>query len=185
MNKQIIIGLTSKIAAGKGTIADYLKEKYQANIYGFSTPLRDILNRLYLPLIRENTSGISTLLRSEYGDDLLARIITEDIKKDNNEIIILDGIRRITDIKFAKNLPGFHLVSVLADEKNRYQRLADRTQNVDDATKTFEEFLQDEQRETEVQIPEVMAQAEFEINNNGTMEELYKQVDDLINKLRQ
>ena len=152
MNSQIIIGLTSKIAAGKGTIAKYLKEKYQAKSYGFSTPLRDII---------------------------------KDIKQDDSPLIVLDGVRRLADIKYAKELPNFFLVRVVTNEKNRYTRLIQRQQNTDDQNKTFEQFLEDEQRETELQIPEVMTQADYEINNNGNLAETYQQIDDLMAKLQQ
>jgi dephospho-CoA kinase len=45
-----IIGFTGPISSGKTTAAKYLAEKFNGKIYGFSGPLRDILNRLYLPL---------------------------------------------------------------------------------------------------------------------------------------
>ena len=53
-NKKIIIGLVGQLACGKGTVAEYLKEKYGASVYRYSTMLRDVLNRLYLEINRVN-----------------------------------------------------------------------------------------------------------------------------------
>ena len=35
----------------------------------------------------------------------------------------------------------------------------------------------------EAQIPEVMSQAKFTIDNNGTVEELYKKIDEVVNSI--
>lgn len=181
--QKIIIGLVSRIAAGKGTTAKYLQDKYQASIYRFSTMLRDVLNRLYVPIRRENMQKLSTVLRQNFGEDLMAKVIAEDVKRDNNKIIVVDGVRRLADIKYLKELPGFYLVAIETDQKIRYERLIKRSENEGDVNKPFEQFLQDEQGEAERQIPEVMSQADYKFNNNGSYEELYAQIDELISKL--
>jgi dephospho-CoA kinase len=181
--KKIIIGLVGQIACGKGTVAEYLVNKYGAITYRFSTPLRDVLNRLYLEITRENMQNVSKALRQEFGDDLLAKVIAGDVKNETSNLMVIDGIRRLSDIKYLKNLPEFKLVKVETDPKTRYERLTSRTENADDTKKTYEQFLADEQKETELTIPEVMAQAQFTLTNNSTLEELQKQVDALVKKL--
>jgi len=49
--------------------------------------------------------------------------------------------------------------------------------------KQFEYFCQKEVAEAEAQIPEVMSQAKFTIDNNGTVEELYKKIDEVVNSI--
>jgi len=46
-NEKIIIGLVGQMASGKGTIAEYLRDKHGADFFTFSTVLRDVLNRLH------------------------------------------------------------------------------------------------------------------------------------------
>lgn len=181
---KIILGFTGLIVSGKDTCKKYVMEKYGASGHRYSTMLRDILNRLYLPTTRENLQNLSTDLRSRFGEDTLARVISEDVKNDNNEIIIIDGIRRLADINSLKNLSGFCLISLETDIKTRYQRLTNRRENADDATKTFEEFVADNGREAEQEIPTVMAAAKYKINNNGTFEELYAQIDKIISEIK-
>jgi dephospho-CoA kinase len=132
---------------------------------------------------RPNLAGLSSVLRSQFGQDLLSRAITQDLQTAKSDIAILDGIRRLPDIEQARQLPNFKLVQVVTDEKNRYERLTKRQQNPDDATKTFEDFLIDDQKEADRQIPDVMALADFTINNDGDLNHLQTQVDELLLKI--
>ena len=179
-NKKIIIGLVGKIASGKGTVAEYLEKKYNANTYRFSTILRDILKRLHYEISRTNMQTMSTVLRKNFGEDLFAKVIAEDVKKDNNKLIIIDGIRRMEDIKFLNEMDGFILTKIIADPEIRYKRLIERTENKGDSQKTYENFLDDEQKETETLIPIVMEQAKKELNNNNDFEYLYNQIDKIL-----
>ena len=180
---KLVIGLTGKIASGKGTVAAYLAKNYQAGVYGFSTVLRDIIKRLHLPMVRANLAGLSSCLRSQFGNDLMSLVITADIAADDRPLIVLDGIRRLEDIVHTKQLPNFHLIRIETDSRLRYERLLGRQQNSDDNHKTYEQFLADEQAESDKQIPLVMAQADLSLSNNGNLSELHQQIDDLLKDL--
>ncbi len=182
-NKKIIIGLVGQIAAGKGTIAKYLTEKHGAVTYRFSTIMRDILNRLHLEINRKNLQNLSTVLRKQFGEDLFAKVIANDVDKDKNKLIVVDGIRRLADIAYLKDISGFFLVLVVADPQTRYQRLIKRTENSGDSQKTFREFLADQEKEADIEIPQVMAMAKYELNNDGGFDLLYQQIDDLLKKI--
>ena len=45
---KLVIGLAGSIGAGKGTAAAYLVRKYGADMFIFSSPLRNILKTLYI-----------------------------------------------------------------------------------------------------------------------------------------
>jgi len=105
-----IIGLVGQIACGKEVVKKYLAEKYKAQDCKFSTSLRDILMRLDLPVSRENMQKMSTILRAGFGEDLLAKVIAADASKLKSEIVVMDGIRRMADIKYLKDLPNFYLI---------------------------------------------------------------------------
>jgi dephospho-CoA kinase len=125
-------------------------------------------------------------LRQEFGNDLLARAMAEDIKKDTvHDFIVVESIRREEDIEYLKKLPGFHLLSIKADPEIRYQRLIQRGEKQDDAGKSYEEFIKDHDRETEKSIIPLLDKAEFIIDNNGTNEELYTKLDELVKKIRE
>lgn len=179
-DNKIIIGSVGEIASGKGTVAKYLLTKYHATEYRFSNILKDILDRVYLDVVRENLAKLSFGLRKYYGQDILAHALAQDIENDNSQIISVDGIRRVADLKYLKEMKNFILVYVEADLETRYERLIGRNEKQDDQTKTFEEFKNDHQLETEVSIRELKDIADVIIDNNGTVEELYTQVDNLI-----
>ena len=178
---KIIIGIVGEIASGKGAITKYVLEKYQATEYRFSDILRDILERVHLDVVRKNLASLSLGLREYYGQDILAYALAQDIKNDNGQLIVLDGIRREADLKYLKEMDNFVLVYVEADMKLRYERLIGRNEKQDDKMKTFEEFKNDHKLETETTIKELKNIADVTIDNNGTLEELYGQVDKIIN----
>lgn len=179
---KIILGLAGEIASGKGTVAQYLVDKYQAKAYGFSSALRDVAKRMHLEENRENLQKLSTIFRENFHDDILSEVIYEDVKKSDCEIIAIDGVRRMPDISFLQKLEGFKLVYLEATMENRFERIVNRRQNADDASKTFEEFKKDHEREAELQIRDLKAKSDIVVENNGDFEELYRQIDELISE---
>jgi len=179
---KVILGLAGEIAAGKGTVAKYIAEKYNGGTHRFSTMLRDVAKRMYLEENRENIQKISTIFRQNFSDDLLSKVIYHDVENDGHEHIAVDGVRRAPDIDYLKKLFGFKLVYIEADMKKRYDRIIGRGENTDDSNKTFEEFKKDHERETELRIKDLKNIADFVVNNNGTFEELYAQIDKIIGK---
>lgn len=180
--EKIILGITGEIAAGKGTVAKYLIEKHQATTHRFSTALRDVAKRIYLEESRENLQKISTMLRENFGDDILSKVIFHDVNNDGNNIITIDGVRRMGDIEFLKQIPGFKLVYIDTAIENRYERITKRGENVDDNTKTFEDFKKDHEREAELQIKDLKNVADFVVDNNSNLDDLYLQLDKIIQK---
>lgn len=180
---KIILGFIGPLSSGKGTCCKYIAERYGAKTYRFSSILRDILTRLHLPHTRGNLQNVSLGLRNSLGDDVLAKAIADDVNADTGDVVTIDGIRRLPDIKYIRSLEGFHLVSITADERTRYERLTLRNENVDDEHKTFADFIKDGQQEAEQQIAEIVSRAEFTVDNNETLDELYDQLDKIIKKL--
>jgi dephospho-CoA kinase len=179
---KIILGLAGEIASGKGTVAKYINEKYFGSSHRFSTMLRDVARRMYMEESRENIQKISTLFRKNFSDDLMSKVIYHDVENDSHEHIVVDGVRRVPDIDYLKKLPGFKLVYIEADIEKRYERLTKRGENTDDNSKSFEEFKKDHERETELRIKDLKNIADFVVDNNGTFEELYAQIDKIISQ---
>lgn len=180
---KIILGLAGEIGSGKGTIAKYIAEKYNGTAYRFSTMLRDLLKRIYLKDTRENMQKISTIIRQNFGEDALAKVMYEDVGKDKRDFIVADGIRRLADIKYLKELPGFKLVYVETGLKERYERVKMRGENPDDSNKTLDQFKKEHEEEADLQIRDLKKHADFFVNNNGTTGDLYAQIDKIISEL--
>lgn len=186
MNKQkkVILGFTGLLASGKGTAAKYLEEKHQAATFRFSTMLRDILDRVYVPQTRDNMIRLSEFLRGTYGEEVMAKTIAEDVEKSDEKIVVVEGVRRMADIAYLSKLPNFILVEIFAEPRTRYERLIKRGENPDDNSKTYEQFLADHQRSTELSILDVIKHATERVDNNGDLANLHKQLDELVKKYK-
>lgn len=184
MSQKIIIGFTGLMASGKDAAKKYLEEKYGAESFRFSSIMRDVLKRINVEMSRTNLSAVSLCLRQTFGEDLFAKVIASDAQNANSDIVVVDGVRRLADIAHLSKLDGFHLVAIEADPKIRHERLVKRGENVGESDKTYEQFIADHQAETELTIPEVMSKADLKINNDGSFEDLYKQIDELVEKIR-
>jgi dephospho-CoA kinase len=182
-NNKIIIGLVGEIASGKDTVAKYLEKKYGSQTVSFSGPLRAILDILDLPQTRENMAWLGVDLRQRFGQDILAKAVTAQVRKSKNKMVALPNVRLPQDITYLKKLPGFHLVHIDADPKIRYQRLIRRSQNADDKSKTWAKFLKDSRLPTEIKIRQLAKKAEYRLDNSGSVENLKKQVDEMMRRV--
>lgn len=181
---KIILGLAAELAGGKGTVAKYIVEKHNGNSHRFSTMLRDVLDRLYLEQSRKNMQNLSTVIRQTFGEDALAKVMFEDVKKDEHEVVAIDGVRRPADMKYLKTLPEFKLVFIDTNLENRYERIVKRGENPDDKTKTLDQFKKDNDGEADVLIRDLKTEADFVVENNGSIENLYLQIDKIIKEIK-
>ena len=85
----------------------------------FSQSLRDVLNRLYMDITRENMQKLSTILRQEFSQSILAKVVSQDAQNSQANLIVVDGIRRPKDIEYLEKLPNFILVSIEAEQEKR------------------------------------------------------------------
>lgn len=185
LNQKIIIGLAGKIACGKETVGKYLMKNYKAEKVRFSDPLRQILGIIDIPDSRENMQKLSTLLRQNFDENILANAIVKLISHLKSNLIILDGVRRLADIANLKNLKNFFLIYTDADARKRYERCVKRNENPGDSEMTREEFNERDRAEAETQIESLKSKANFVIENNGTFEELYEQIENILRKIHE
>jgi dephospho-CoA kinase len=106
----------------------------------------------------------------------------EDAKHDTATLIVIDGVRRLEDVKYLRELPEFKLVYITAPMRTRYERLVVRGENADDTTKTYEDFEDDHKRESEREITKLEPFAQEVVDNSGSLPELHAQLDAIIKK---
>ena len=186
MAKKIIICLIGEKGAGKGAVADYLVNNYKATHYGTSKILRRTIEDLHLPANRDNYVKLAIVLKEGFWPSVIIDSLIKDIESNGSNLIIADGIRMHGDVapfrkKYGKN---FHLVYVTADLKIRYERTKKRKEKDGEDKTSLADFIVEEGRLTEVSIHEVGTTADFIINNNKGPKELYKQIDQVMQKIK-
>lgn len=184
MSAKIVIGLVGEAAAGKGTVAAFLTQKYGASVHTFSKSMKDCVSRLYLPLSRENLTRFSTLTREAYGQDLYARVVAKDCEADPNPMTVVDGIRLEADMAALKGLPGFHLIYVTAPVELRWERARKRGEKAGESEMSLEDFKKEELLPTELQIKAIGAAAEFTVENAGDFAELYTSTESILEYIK-
>lgn len=180
---KLIIGLVGQAGCGKGTMADLLQTEYGAGYFRFSAILSGILDRLALEKTREHFTALSETLRKTFGEDVLSYAIANEALHAPQDVVILDGIRRVEDIVGLEPLPLFKLVAIDADPKLRYERMKNRGEKASEKNFTWEQFLAEEQLPTEVTIPFVMKRATKTLTNNGSREEFETTVHGFMSEL--
>lgn len=176
---RLVIGLIGRIGSGKGTVSEFLHEKYGASEYRFSDVLKDVLFRLHLLNIRENLQLLGKTLRDGFGDGVLANTIKEDIMNDPSSIVVVDGIRYKNEVDMVRSFKDNILINVTAPPKIRYERCVSRGTR-GEAENTFEEFVRNENKETESQIREIEKEADYTVDNSGTKDELYEKIEEIV-----
>lgn len=188
----MIIGVVGKIAAGKTTIAKFFEEKGFCRV-SCSDPLIDLLTHnlseySWLPEIPEKSEPTrdklieyGRRLKETFGEDILIRLALD--KKRKCENVVIDGVRSGGEIEAIKKRGGF-IIYVEARPEIRYERLKRRNAGKDKAIKSFEDFLKaDEAEEKFYHTNELKDLADFLIVNEGSLEDLKKRVNTIINSL--
>jgi len=181
MEDKVVIGIIGPIGSGKSTASEYICSRYNAKRHVFSDILGDILDRLYLPRKRENLQELGIALRKAFGENILANVMEEDIKKSGSRVILLDGIRYESEAMMVKKFKKGNILFIDADEKTRFERAMKRGEK--DEKQSYEEFLKVQKKATEAHIQEMKKLADFVLENSSTQEELYKRIDEIMKSL--
>ncbi len=174
----MIVGLTGKFAAGKGTVAELLKERGFV-YHSLSDVLRDELRARGTPESRESLLALGNELRAADGPAALAIRIQAKLRDGRRHIV--DSIRTPAEVEVLRQLPGFFLLGVDADPQVRFRRLRARARVGD--PETFEHFAALEARESassnpaSQQLHATWALADEIVDNGGTVETLHASVE--------
>lgn len=181
---KLAIGLAGGIGSGKSAASDYLHREYGAKRLRFSRILEDILDRLHLPCDRKNLQVLGGILRERFGPDVVVNAFEKDLEKADADIVVVDGIRYVNEVEMLRRLENSVLVYIDAPQAVRYERSVRRAEK-GEAGASFDDFLEAEQRETEIYLPDVRKAADHIIMNDGTMEELFGKLDGIIEGKKQ
>lgn len=179
----LVVGLIGSIGSGKTVVAEHLMEKHKAKQLRYSGILEDVVERLSQETSRANLQNLGIALRGVFGDDVLAKSMKNDIKNEKARIIIIDGLRYPDEVKMLREFPNNILLFVTSPLELRYKRTVERGLR-DEGKQTLREFMEREKAATEKHINALGMDADYIINNTGTIKKLKKEIDDIISKGR-
>ncbi|MCX8176447.1 MAG: AAA family ATPase [Candidatus Bathyarchaeota archaeon] len=167
--------------AGKTTFTKIAKEKGFFPIV-MGDFVRKEAKKRGLPLNSESLGWLMFKLREEMGNDFLAKLTVEAIKKTENPLIIVDGIRTPSEVElFREKLKNFKLIVIHASRENRFKRITKRKRS--DDTKSWEKFMEREKREIMVGLEDAMMLADLSIQNNGSLDEFRQKIEDVLRRI--
>jgi len=178
---KLVIGLIGEIGGGKTAVSEHLREKYNASQHRFSKILMDILDRLHLPHDRELLQRLGHSLRESLDQDVLVKAFEQDLRKDEAEILVIDGIRYWNEVELLRRFERSILLYVTAPVGLRYERCRARGEK-GEAKISFDEFIQNERRETERHIAEIGEKADHRLENSSSLDELLQQIDSIMSQ---
>ena len=94
----------------------------------------------------------------------------KDIVKSNKKIVVIDGFRKMGELKFFRGINNFILINVKADLTTRYRRIMNRGEKVDEKMKSLKSFKNDHKLAADTDIVKVGKQADYTVDNSGTKE---------------
>ena len=176
--KPALIGLTGTNGAGKGEAAVFLGTRGYACL-SLSDVLREGLAARGLPASRDNLIVLGNELRGRFGPDVLARRTMDKVRGPS----VIDSIRNPREVEYLRRQEGFILIALDAPIEVRFARVQARGR--DESAATLEAFRAKEEiemagSETGQQLAKCMTMADRRVVNDGTLEELWRKVEECL-----
>jgi len=182
----MIIGITGTDGAGKGVVVEYLTTTKGFTHYSARALIVEKIKRRGLPVNRDNMRLVANDLRREQGNDYLVKTYLARANQENVKNAVIESLRATAEAETLHSAGGI-LLAVDADQRMRYERIKARASETD--LISFEKFCKQEAIEMNdpdpngMQKAAVMEMADYKVENNGTLEELYAQIDDVLRQI--
>lgn len=180
-----VIGITGTIGAGKGTIVEYLTSKKGFLHYPVRAFLVEELERRNMPVNRDTMTSLANKMRAQNSPSYITDTLHGRATSTGKNAVI-ESIRTPGEIDSLRKKGDFLLFAVDAKPETRYQRIVARKSETDSIS--WETFLENEKREMTSEDPnkqnlrKCIEMADHVFNNNGSIEELYSEVERVLEK---
>ena len=177
------LGLTGPNSSGKGEIAGYLASRHGYRCHSLSDVLRDEARQRGVEPVRAILIPLGNELRAARGPGALADMILPRLTPP----ALVDSIRNPEEVTVLRRLEGFVLLAVEAPLDLRFRRSVGRQRPGDPAS--LEEFREREAQENGTdpmaqQLCATAALADHVLRNDGSLDDLHRAIDNLIERLQ-
>ena len=174
LNKRIIIGLCGEIAAGKTTLAEYLKFKYGFETRRYSEILCNMLGKKQYERKALQELGLKIAKDPIKQRDLSHRIIKS---MDKDKSYVIDGLRHHEDFEELSKEFGneFIFININADFNRRYKRYSEQKNE-----ESIENFAKIDGHGSESDIKKISVCANKNITNNKGYSDFFRQIENIL-----
>lgn len=180
LNHMIVIGITGEIGSGKDTFSNHLIKIAKGKKIirtRFSDILKETLTLWDLPHSRHNLQYLAIIMDKQYGKGTLTHAISERIKKIKADIVLVEGVRWLTDVPLIRSFDDNRLVYITADLQKRFLRVKKRAEKVDEKSLTISRFRAEDKALTETHIERIGRSADVKIENNSSIATFKKKIE--------
>jgi len=178
-----IVAIVGMPGSGKTEAVKILEKLGFKRVYFGGIVLEEVKRR-GLEINEKNERFVREDLRKKYGMEAMAKMSMPKIREflDKGENVVIDGLYSWEEYKFLKRkYPNVVVIHIYASPKTRYKRLGQRKErplSIEECKKR--DFAQIENLHT----AGPMAMADFTIVNEGTLNDLKREIEEIIEKLK-
>jgi len=148
-----IIVVVGPIAAGKGTAAELLIQQGYVP-FNYGDVIYEERTALGLKEERKISNAVGAGLRLKFGNDIIARRITDSIERfldegQGGKKVLIDGLRHPEEVLWVKERLGARVIGITASLEVRFERMLKRNRTVD--PKSLEGFVEVDHEDRGVQ----------------------------------
>ena len=175
-----IVAIVGMCGSGKSIASKYFEDLGYKNVYFGGVTMKK-LKEAGLEVTPENEKMMREKLRRELGMGAYAKVLLPrilELSKDYN--VVLDGLYSWSELKILEEEFDMRTIAIVCDKNLRYDRLSKRD------VRPFNNEEAKKRDITEIENIEKagpIAYADYFIYNNGSMEEYYKRLDEIIKLL--
>jgi dephospho-CoA kinase len=177
-----VIGTIGQNGSGKDEVLKYLHQRYFVPYLSTGDMVRELAARKSIHPSRENLGKLSESYFKQFGKGHFVTMVANKILRNQWHVTGISGIRSPEDVTIVKDIfgRGFILIHIyISNPKERYLRMVERGSERD--PQNYEEFLKlDEAEEQQFHIHEAAGLANYSVNNDGMLEDLHRQIDELV-----
>lgn len=185
-NKPLIIGITGAFGSGKSTAADFLEKLGFIKISLAQFLEEELKNRKISGITRKLLQDLGNEWREKFGSEILAKKALSLIAKKAIKKVVVEGFRNKSEIEEFRKLENFKLIGIVANRKNRFERLEKLNRREKLTWDLFNELdnrdLGIGENDNGLQVAICLALSDIFIENNRGLDELKNKIQNIIDE---